>query len=330
MYKSIIFIMSFYSVVCWGYFPTLDSLLRNGSNVDIGKDTVVANLMVREINPELNTPMIKESGVVNKYAMKILIVNERESNPLITHLKYKGGVISRSTLVSFENKNLKLIPRFFPSGENIDGELFYALLGMLLNNESRLLIHQLKRLNAKVKYNTELVNAQKLSLLNSYKKYLMQLKDQNEEDSDLENPLYPEGEAAKKRVKEVREANFLKRDPLVSRIKVENDFYWEVVGENIYMKFNTNHQIKDIRLETTLGTMELTFGKFVNFGSQMKFPEFIWFTTTSGRKYEIKAERVSKFKDSLAAHSSRLKRYEGYVKENNIVDDEVKLPFLLL
>ena len=66
MYKSIIFIMSFYSVVCWGYFPTLDSLLRNGSNVDIGKDTVVANLMVREINPELNEKIELGKGKIIK------------------------------------------------------------------------------------------------------------------------------------------------------------------------------------------------------------------------------------------------------------------------
>lgn len=310
----------------FSYTPSFDSLLRNGNNVDIGTNTVIANLTIQEIDPENNQP-IKNEDIITRETLKLLILNEKEDYPKLCQINYKGGVMSDASLVNYEQRSFRRVSEVIRNDENVDGQFFYAALSMLLNNDSAMLIEYLKKHNSNVKKNSELVNKEKFSLLRKYKNYLIESKD--EEKEGLENPLKPISEDKQARVEEIKKENFLNNDRLVKKIKLEDDFYWIVDNNGLYARFGNDHRLKELRVKTALGDIELVLGKFVLHGSQIEFPEFIWFKSVTGKKYEIKGTRVSMFQDSKENHIKRLKRYSKAAEENNIVKSETKPDFIL-
>ncbi len=327
----IVFVTIIFSQSIFAYIPTLDSLLRNGNNIDIGKNTVQANLRVVEIDPSNNQVVKSSEGLIERYGLKLLLINENENKPKLTQVNYKGGVFNSDALVNLYYNNVDDYRLFSENNENVDGEVFYSVLLMLLNNDSKHLIRTLKKHVDGIKANSELINEDKFKHLLDYKNYLVatkELKD-TEEAEEIENPMRPKDEDKVAEVKELKKTNFLKRDELVKRIKVEDDFSWVVDEKNLYIKFTDDHRITEMRLKTGMGELEFTFGKFKVYGAKMEFPEFIWFRDLTGKKYLIKPERVTMFSDTLQLHSKRLKRYQEHADTNKIVAPPQKPSFIL-
>ncbi len=287
---------------------------------------MVANLSIVSIDPETNEP-IKTEEIYQKETVKFLLINENEEIPKLCQVNYAGGVMGNSTLINYEQKRFKKLSDLFSNNENVDGELFYSLMSMLLNNNGKLLIDYLKKTNSKIRSNVELVNRDKLNLLKNYKSYLIAAKE--EDAADLENPLKPKAEDKRLRVNEIKASSFLKADPIIKQVKVEDDFFWEVDADNVTARFDSSHRMKELTVKTSLGQIELVLGRFVLFGSQMEFPEFIWFKDLAGRKYEIKATKVSMFQDNSDNHRKRVKRYSKASEENKLTKPEIRPSFLL-
>lgn len=326
--KKIISILTLvFTTSAFSYSPTLESLFRNGNNIEVGNNTVVANISVIEIDSELNIPINPVEELANKQAFKLLINNEREDYPILTQVNYKGGVISNNSLINFREKSYKNLSGFVPNNENVDAQFFYSTLAMLLNNKSSMLLSVLKKYSAKIKTNIELINKEKTSLLINYKNYLTQIKD--DETLELENPLKPDGDDKIAKVSEIKKQSFLEKDPVVKKEKIADDFFWVVKEENIFLKFDEFHRVREIKVKTNMGEIEMIFGKFVIHGAQFEFPEFIWFKDTSGRKYEIKATKLSIFADNIDMQRKRLKRYQKYADENKIIEPQIKPDFIL-
>jgi hypothetical protein len=324
--KLIFILLSFSMNSAFAYTPSLESLLRNGNNIDVGNNTVLANLSILEIDPENNLPL-KEDNIVNKETIKLLILNEKEDYPKLCQVNYKGGVMNSVSLINYKERSFKKLNDVIKNDENVDGQFFYATLSMLLNNNGSMLIEYLKKYNSKIKLNTELVNKNKSRLLKKYKSYLIASRD--DEEGKLENPLKPLAEDKKEKVTEIKNANFLDSDPLVKKIKVEDQFFWIIDNNGLYARFDNDHRLRELRVKTGVGEVELVLGKFVIHGSQIEFPEFIWFKSVSGKKYEIKATKVSMFQDTRENHTRRIKRYSKASEENKLVAPEVKLDFIL-
>ena len=66
-----------YSTSILAYSPSLESLFRNANNMDVGNNTVMASMVITELDPNTNTPLEKEDNIPNKFAIKYVIFNEK-------------------------------------------------------------------------------------------------------------------------------------------------------------------------------------------------------------------------------------------------------------
>lgn len=322
-----VLILIIFSLNAFSYEPSLESLFRNSNNVDVGNNTVVANLSIKELDPETNQPLKAEDSLSRELSVKLLVYNENEERPRLTQVEYKGGKISYATLFDFKEKSFNRLGNLIRNPEAVDAKAFYSLMAMLLNNDGSFMVDFLKTFNSKVKSNSEIINRKKVKLLSDYKNYLLAVK--KEKETPIPNPLQPEAEEKKERVREIMRESFLKKDELIKRVKRNDRFVWSVAEENITANFDSNHRIRDMKVSTGMGDIQFVFGRFLVFGSQFEFPEFIWMTDTAGKKYEIRASSIKIFQDSSKWHQSRLEKYLKAKKENNFSEAPFKPSFAL-
>lgn len=327
---SIIITIIFLSIdVGFAYRPTLESLLRFGPNTDIADSSVVGDFILKDKSKEDSLKASGELGTLDEYAFKLHLFNEKKENPVLVRLYYQGGVISKGSLINFSQSYMKSFARAIGHSENFEAEVFYGVMTFLLNNDSTLLLKSLRKIKPSLKSNEQLVDKEKIALLAAYKRYLERVKDLDEEQEQPENPLMPKSEEAKERVSQIMSRPFFIKDPEIKRVKRGKEFLWVVDGENLYMEFNKNHYLKDLKIRTALGEMHFIFGQYGTWGSKMKFPEFVLFKNTDQKWYELKPKRVNNFNDNLDLFRRRIKRYEGYVEDNKITDTQNRPNFLL-
>lgn len=320
----LVFVMS---LNAQAYFPSLESLLRNPNNVDIGSNTVVANLVITPIDKDTNQPLLNEDGTADRFATKLIVYNKNEDRPRLIQVDYQGGKVSKSLLVNHTDRPFKNLSSLVRNPEAVEAKFFYATMAMLLNNDGSQLIELLKTVNSDVKTNTEHINRMKLKLLGDYKRYLTILK--KDKKSTIENPLRPESPEKREKVKAIMSQSFLSKDSLVKREKKRENFIWKVDTDSLKAQFDHDHRLQNLWVKTKLGEMSLVMGRSLVFGSQFEFPEFIWMTDLTGKKYEIKASKIQFFQDNPKWHQSRLERYSEQKLENKISDPPKKPPFIL-
>ena len=95
------------------------------------------------------------------------------------------------------------------------------------------------------------------------------------------------------------------------------------------MKFDSDHRMKMIKLITDLGVIEIICSRFVVVGSQLEFPEFIWFKDLSGKKFKISAKSIRLIKDSKENYYKRVQKYKKLKEANNITNNELKPEFVM-
>ena len=75
-----------FSTTAFSYTPTVESLFRNGNNVDVGSNTIVGTLKIeRKIKPE-QMELLKEFPI--RSAVKVLFGNEREDRSKFIQIDY--------------------------------------------------------------------------------------------------------------------------------------------------------------------------------------------------------------------------------------------------
>ena len=325
--KTLIMILAIsLTSICFANKPTTESLLRNGINEDVGNNTVVATLKIKEIDNITNTQPVSD-GIVNSVNAKYIIYNENAERPNMTQLLFKGGSFSTSAMFKMKNMSYRNLEGLGSNSEKVESYFYYAILTMLYNNNSELIMNFLKSNDSHLKKNTELVNTEKLGLLRSYKNYLIASK--NSEDSTLENPLKPNSEDKRERVSEVYSQSYLRDDQNVKRVKEGTDFHYLVETPNVKMKFDLNHRLKEIFVQTKYGKVSAVLGKFILMGSNFEFPEFIWLTDLTGKKYELRPESIKIFPDNANAQNNRIESYGESILKNKITEEEQIPQFLL-
>lgn len=309
------------------YQPSLESLLNNGDNIDIAQNSVVANFVVEQKNAEKNLFSNNEVFPVEKIGIKLHIYNGNEKNPILARVHFNGDDFNNSSLINYDESLLYEIKKLIGHNENFEAEVFYGLMISLLNNQGRPLLARLKNVNPNIKPNVDLYDSEKMQLLARYKSYLIQKR--NNENSEVENPLNPESSEEQDRVDDILKRPFLTKDTEIKRVKDGKDFSWVVDSENLYVKFDKAHHLRELKIKTSIGQMEIILGKFVLWNAQMQFPEYILLKTVEGKWYEIKPKYVSMFIDNKDQYDRRIKNYQKISEENKIQKHNSRPSFLL-
>ena len=342
--KQIAFLSIYFisSSMALAYTPSIESLFRNGNNGEIAGNTVVADFIVKKKKSVISELSVEEGSVESEEVSKIiddtlatrfLIYNENEKYPKLIQADYKGGSVSSNLMERYSTHPYYDLNKIIPVKENIEARVFYSLMSSLLNNDGSLLMTLLTELDPEIKTNKMLVNKDQLSIIKSYKEYLLEAKAakiaKDETLLVMENPLKPEDLEKKAEVKKIMRSPFLMDSDTVVRTRDGKQFFWDINKDNIQARFDTNHYLKELKFITALGNIEILCGKFIKFRSDLIFPEYIIFKDLAGNEFEITMKKLRLIKDSPENHSKRLKKYDGFIEDNKISEPVVKPSFLL-
>lgn len=309
----------------FGYIPSFESLLRNGNNMDIGKNTLVAKMIIKN---ESEPAEKSEAVVIKDDFIKYVIYNEKENNSQLVELKYTDMSFNLNRLYDIDVIPFNELSNISKNKEKIEQRFYFALMGILLTNNGSLMIDFLQEQGINVSGNSELIDQPKLKLLKEYKYYLDRKKN-DKEGADLRNPLTPEDDEQRVKVKEALKRPLIKEDNIVKRFKNGHYFGWLVDNEKMSFVFNDNHQLEEIKIMTIAGEISAQLGKFILHGANFQFPEFVKIKTPTGKEYKITLNSLSYFPDNSAAHFKRLKTYQKSIKENQISTTDIENPLTL-
>lgn len=330
MNKKILTLFILFSFSAHAYIPTIESLLRNGGNQDIGNNTAVGILNIeRMINAEDN----ELNNIPRRNALKILIGNEDADRPSFIQLDYRDAIVSDSTMNKIHyRKNLSLDKLGLKETNSIEAAVFYSLISSLLSNNSKMFMEFFSMIDPSIKRNKELVNKDQLSILQQYKYYLAKKANEDEQvKEENKNPLKPETEEGKLKVKEALRSTYLVNDGLVKRVREKNKFYWDLISPFVYARFDgENHKLKRVVLTTEQGKIEIDCYNYILFNGKLEFPEIIYFKDLSGQMYEIKMSKMYSIKDAPGAFTKRLRNYEKTLNSNPEKNSEIIKPNFLL
>lgn len=304
---SVLILSAFVTMNVFAYVPTLESLLRNGENPSLKKNSLYAKLKITE-----SSVTGDESLVRNNQAIKYYLYNESASK--LVQLEYAANSFKKENLFEQKVLSFQSLNRIVKNNEKIEQKLYYSILAMLLNNDGSFLIDFLKSTGFKVKNNRELLNTRKKNLLTRYKNYLKT----NPENREENNPLRPKDEEAQKRIKELYNSPLISEDGIVKRFKNGDHFSWVVEQEKLYMSFDHNHHLQELTFEIPAGKFSVIFGRFLLQGAGMEFPETVTFKLPSEREFVLSLVSLKKFSDSSRSFSKRIKANSEQIQKNKI------------
>lgn len=328
MQKIFILLIFLMTKSAYAYHPTFDSLLRNSTNVDIGLNTVLVELNIVQNNLKTETESEETQEIISHdKALKLLVFNENEKYPQLAQVIYKDLNVSKNSMAQLKNIPFYNFNKSLQEGTTVDQQFFYSIIRMLMGNDSSYFMSFFKKHGIPVLENKELRNDEKKRLLESYKDYLVKIKE--DESADIENPLKPVSDEKKEEVQKIQAMSFLAKDPMVKRVKKGSQFFWNIDHEKVKAIFNDQHELLELKVMIDGQELSAIFAKYKDYRAGMRMPEFILLKDSTGVEYKISTRRATLFNDNKVQHYKRLGNYKDYIEENNFSDPLNKFSFLL-
>ncbi|MBJ01019.1 MAG: hypothetical protein CME67_07280 [Halobacteriovoraceae bacterium] len=314
-----------FSMQVLAYRPTVESLFRNGSNGDIGQNSVVANFVLKkkEVQAQDSSEMFKAQP--SEFSFKLIFGNEKKA-PKLVQASYLGMTITPKKM--FE---VNYYPVVSESGlrlgdEDLEKSFFYSLMLSLINNQGQMMVKFLKKIGVEIQSNTERVDKEQLYYLGQYMKFL---KEATEEEPG-KNPLEPESSDAREKIKEVMKRPFLTPSPMVKRVKEGQEFYWEIKTDKVFARFShDDHKLLELEVKTEQGILSAKCFNYILYGKEMQFPEMLLLKDLKGDEYILNMKKMTNFQDTPENYIKRITTYKDHISENELQRPEVLPSFTL-
>jgi hypothetical protein len=325
----ILVVFAFMQGNTWGYIPTAESLFRNGNNVDIGTNTIVGIMNIDKINVLPTSELTNER--ISRNAIKVIIGHDEINKQKLIQVDYRDGIVADTTINRIHNyQNFNLSSMGLLASNRVEAAIFYSLLSSLLTNNSTHMIDLLKAIDGDFRDNRDLINKDQENLLRQYRYYLSRLS-KDEDNSDLSNPLEPESEEAREKVKTIMNTSFLINNGQVKRIYEKNKFYWDISTEKIYARFDgENHRLRRLVISMGEDKIEVDCYHYIIMGGGIEFPETIYYKDLSGQMYEIKMTKLMSIQDNQQSFTKRLQNYNKSLNELKNTNLELIKPQFVL
>jgi hypothetical protein len=303
LFKMTVFFLVITNTV-FAAIPTPEGLFRNGNNKDINTEMVVIKLKIEEISNDGVLKLEKESQEDLKEVIsansqrtrhyKFIYSNEKDKSVDLIQVQYEDAQMKKESVIKasyFKNLNKKL-------AENISYEptLFYSLNLMLTLNNSKGLTGLIKKVNETFKNNKELMNQEKVTLLEKYREYLARAREKTDKTTSVEvsmtkedlSPLAPMTDDEKKKVKELLDAKMYDTSEIVTLKKIDNKFFWQMKMENIYADFSSeSHRLKKLVLNIGDETIEINLSNYILFDGIHELPKTIIYKSLNNKVFKI-------------------------------------------
>jgi hypothetical protein len=315
--------LTLYSVSATAYIPTIDSLFRNGNNIDVGESTVVASIEITKMNSNEDEEMTTQ---MKRSAHKFLLSSNVQGISDFLQVDYRDGLFSVETINEIKRKNKLNLSSL--NEELFETKLFYGILKSLLLNNSDLVISFLNKIDPKILPNKALFNKEQIMLLNKYKKYLKNISDGGEAG---ENPLSPADPDKRKETKEILAKSLIADESNVRRVFENKEFYLNYKSDVVELKFkNETHQLKSMKVKNGESQIEIEFMNYVLFTGGFEFPEEISIKLANGDQFQIVLRKLQLLKDSEQSYSKRIKSYKKQLKNGEDKIIVINKPMFIL
>lgn len=304
-------------------YPSIEGLFRNSNNKDVQGNFSVLRLEIKEEkNNEASSEIVKEISDKPRTPDYIKYIFSTETNkaPKLLQIQY-----NHKKMMSNAIKRVAFFPNVsevITSDENFDRGLFYSVLLMFGLNDSKVISDILKKEDVTFKKNTELMNQDKIALLEDYKKYLIEIKENTESKDELESPLSPSNVDKLKEVKEILKSSMYKRSENLRLIRQNGKFYWKLELEKISALFdNDTHRILELDITSEEMSVKLKFANYMLLNGINEMPSDISYVTSRGKNFKIKILKYQNFENKGKKIEERAQRYKDL--EQKIVKKEV-------
>jgi hypothetical protein len=310
---TLIVSISFCSTSAFAYIPSVDSLFRNGNNIDVGDSTVVANIIITKINSADSAEVATEP---QRSGHKFLFSSQVPGLSEFLQIDYRNVLFTPETINEVKRKkklNLNSL-----SEELFETKLFYGLFKSLILNRSDLMTSFLNKIDPRVLPNKSILNKEQLALLNKYKAYLRNL---NNKVEGIENPLNPISIEKRKEIKDILSKSLITDASNVKRVFENKKFYLYYKSDVLELKFeNETHQLRSIKVKNGESEISIEMLNYVLFSGGFEFPEEINIKLANGDHFQVILKKLMLLKDSEQSYSKRLGRYKKQLKE---VEDKI-------
>ena len=287
--------------------PTLEGLFRHGANPNIAGELVVMKALIKKEEKAFR----EEEAPIH---IKLIFSLEVKGRIQLIQALYQNGRMEDSALLNvgyFRSLNKAVLQT--PS---LAQGAFYSLLSFLVSNESSTMMSFLKKRYPPIKSNKEIINKNKMALLEEYKKYLMAIKNSPSGRPSLRNPMRSSDANVRRKIAFLLNAQTFTDENAISLKKEGQRYYWMIDQEGLTAKFeNDTHRIKYFRLIDFDGKIEVDFGTYLAFNGTHQLPKEILFGLTNEKTYRIRVTSLSHLALSSRQTKTMKERYSEYRKK---------------
>jgi hypothetical protein len=316
----------------FAYIPTVESLLRHGSNPEVTANAVSVSFVVKKLGVTPKGESKNEESLLNEVKSedyyKIFYTKVGHDVYKVSQTRYNNSNFSEGSLL--EKHYFSNFTPYTNKGsleESEKGILNGMLVSMIFNNGS-FFVNYLKSLGIPVKLNNEIINRQKVTYLAAYKQYLVAMsKDRANRKKEM-NPLKPDEPSAREKVDQVMNEPMYVDQKQVSLSRENGEMAWLIsAGQFEAVVSYKEREIQRIKFKSQLGEYEIICKDYWLANGTHGLPRFISVKDYKGEMYQIELLNLRQFIEKESDLISRLKKWDSLLKGKESLAP--KPPFLL-
>lgn len=312
MIKALIFLISIYMFSAYAYVPTVESLFRHGANPDVTTNALVLSAKVTSVNSIMDAAV--DQGAVKPIWIKLVYNITPHGRLKFTQLIYDNASMQDASLVA-KTYVAELTPQAFSAAQTERG-MFLGLMNSILINDGSFLVEFLRHNETPVKLNKELINTEKLALLQRYRTWLAQ--GQGKKTNMEESPLMPTQSQDRERVSRIMAAPMFVDTGQVYLARYAGEPTWQVRADPFEAWVDdAQREIRQLVFKQPGGEIEMTCREPIMFNGIHRAPRFVLIKNSLDQYHQVELLSLKHFNESSTEMVARLRRYDQALMHRN-------------
>lgn len=329
--KKLALLLAIISTSALAYVPTVESLFRHGPNPDVSANGVAITFVVRKAEAGAK-PQGQESSLVaeakSEDFYKMFFTKVSNDVMKVAQTRYENNTFSEASLM--EKIYYSNFSAFTVKGSMEESEkgLFHAMLRSIVFNDGHFMVGYLKSMGIPVKFNSEIINKEKVEHLAEYKRYLVAVSKDRNARKNMTNPLKPEDAAQRGKIDAVMEEPMYVDQKQVKLSREDGEMSWLInAGQFDAVVSYKNREISKIKYRSQLGEYEIQCKDYWLANGTHAMPRYILVKDYKGENYQIEVLNLRHYLEKEADLVNRLKKWDTILKGKESTDP--KPPFVL-
>ncbi|MBI2521391.1 MAG: hypothetical protein HYV97_13305 [Bdellovibrio sp.] len=247
--------------------PSIEGLFKNLNNKPVTEKLVT-------IKAKVQTEVISDTqeGQSKEYYLKMMLLKRNDHQLDVLHTIHTSPDCNYKTIVDY--KYFDDVSASIAKGEEDVSLSFYALMSMLGSNNSKIISTFMKKRNSDFVNEKEILNQEKIKLLEAYLGFLKS----GETPDSGNSPLRPKSDAEKNKIDELMSMRFYKlpTSTNLKMVKIGREISWVIKFENVDAYFdNETFRLKKFKSNLYDQVISYDFTNYILMDGTHEFPRTI-------------------------------------------------------